>query len=204
MRDLSSDDDIGMTVRSPRRRARSRALAIDVVEPCNAWATALPQAAELCRSAARATLAAAPPLPGAGDAELSLVLADDALLRRLNRTWRGKDKATNVLSFPAQDFAAGAGAAPAEAPLLLGDVVLGFSTVRREAEAQKKPLADHLAHLVVHGVLHLLGFDHASEDDAARMETMERDVLAGIGIADPYEPRPAAPRRSPLARRRDG
>jgi probable rRNA maturation factor len=114
------------------------------------------------------------------DAEVSVVLADDARLRELNRTWRGKDAPTNVLSFPAWRDS------PEEAPLL-GDVVVAYETTAREAEVDGKPFQHHLAHLVVHGTLHLLGFDHETgEADAERMEATERAALAGIGIPDPY------------------
>jgi probable rRNA maturation factor len=112
---------------------------------------------------------------------LSLVLADDATLRALNRRWRAQDKPTNVLSFAAQGEET-----PPDAPLLLGDVVLAFETVAREAAAQGKPLGDHLRHLVVHGVLHLLGHDHERREEAALMEALETRILAGLGVADPY------------------
>ena len=100
-----------------------------------------------------------------------------------HRTWRGKDSSTNVLAFPAADPSV---PVPPGAPLLLGDVVLAFETVRREAVEQQKPLADHLRHLVVHGVLHLLGFDHEITREAERMEALEVAVLATLGIPDPY------------------
>lgn len=153
---------------------------IDLAEPSPLWRPALPGAARVCVRAARAALAAggAP----SGRAELAIVLADDALLQKLNREWRGRDAPTNVLSFPAGE---GGPVAP-EAPLLLGDVVLAFETVAAEAQTQGKSLADHLAHLVVHGVLHLLGFDHEGAAEAQRMEALETQVLAGLGIADPY------------------
>ncbi len=114
------------------------------------------------------------------------MLADDALVRRLNRDYRGVDQATNVLAFPAAD---GGGSVAAEAPLPLGDVVLALETVRREAADQGKSVAEHLSHLVVHGVLHLLGFDHVEAGDAARMEALEIEVLAGLGVPDPYRAR---------------
>jgi probable rRNA maturation factor len=161
-------------------RNPERAPAIELSAPSPRWRRALPAARRLCAEAAAAALA------GAGTAlprpaELGIVLGDDALLRRLNRAWRGEDKPTNVLSFPAQGEVR-----PAGAPVLLGDVVLAFETVSAEARAQGKPLADHLRHLVVHGVLHLLGFDHARAIEARRMEALERTVLAGLGVADPY------------------
>lgn len=154
---------------------------IDVDERSPRWRDALPEAARIAEAAARAALAGCGRAPAA-PAELAIVLGDDALLRDLNRTWRGQDKPTNVLS-----FAAGEDAPPAPgAPLLLGDVVLGFETVAAEAAQQEKPLAHHLAHLVIHGVLHLLGFDHQEAAEAARMEALETRILAGIGIPDPY------------------
>jgi probable rRNA maturation factor len=156
------------------------AVEIDLTEPSPLWRRALPDPARICRRAARAALAGA----GAprGRAELAIVLADDALVRALNRDWRGRDAPTNVLSFGAGD----GGPVPPDAPLLLGDVVLAFETVAAEAQAQGKPLAEHLAHLVVHGVLHLLGFDHEAAAEARRMEALETRVLAGLGVADPY------------------
>jgi probable rRNA maturation factor len=159
-----------------------RSVTIDIAEPCAAWRGALPRRAAICRAAVLAALAAAPSgMVPTARAELSVVLGDDALLRRLNRQWRGKDKPTNVLSFAADDRVV-----RRDAPLLLGDVILAFETVAGEAAAQGKTLADHLCHLLVHGVLHLLGFDHEDAAEAVRMEALETSVLAGLRIADPY------------------
>ncbi len=108
--------------------------------------------------------------------ELSIVFTDDAGMRRLNKKWRGKDKPTNVLSFPQKRG------------LLLGDVILAAETVAREAALAEKPLEDHMAHLIIHGFLHLLGFDHEAEADAAKMEQLERVALETLGISDPYAP----------------
>jgi probable rRNA maturation factor len=168
------------------------AVDIDLAEPCAEWRRRLPEIEALCLGAARSALAAA----GAVDrsAELSLVLADDALVRSLNRRWRGQDKPTNVLSFAAEDGPATA--TPSPLPRLLGDVVLAFETVSAEAAAQEKPLADHLRHLVVHGVLHLLGFDHVVEAEALRMEALETRILAGLGVPDPYRERPPREREA--------
>ena len=130
--------------------------------------------------AAEAAFLAAPSAPR-GPCEVTLVLSDDAEMAELNRLWRGKDTSTNVLSFPA-----GAPIGSESGPRPLGDVVLAAETVRREAEAQGVPLADHVSHLIVHGVLHLLGFDHEREAEAKRMEALEAKALAGLGIADPY------------------
>jgi probable rRNA maturation factor len=157
---------------------RAPALLIDIVASCALWETALPEAAAMAQEAARRALRASG-AQLAAETELALVLADDATIRALNSQWRGQDKPTNVLSFPA--------GSDAGAPLLLlGDVILAFETVRREAQEQGKSLADHLQHLVVHGVLHLVGFDHLADDEAERMEALERQVLATLGIADPY------------------
>ena len=162
------------------------AIEIDLAEPSPLWRQNLPQAERIALTAARAALAGSGrrlDAPG----ELSLVLGDDALVRSLNRAWRGQDKPTNVLSFGAGED----GPHPPGAPRLLGDVVLAFETVAAEATAQGKRLAEHLAHLVVHGVLHLIGFDHEAAAEAERMEALETDILAGFGIADPYRAREA-------------
>ena len=106
------------------------------------------------------------------------MLADDAFVQHLNKTWRGKDQPTNVLSFPAGENTAGIDH--------LGDIVLALETITREAREQDKKPADHLTHLVVHGMLHLLGYDHEDDDEAEEMEALERRILAGLGIADPY------------------
>ncbi|MFP4002162.1 MAG: rRNA maturation RNase YbeY [Alphaproteobacteria bacterium] len=118
------------------------------------------------------------------DQEVSVVLSDDARVRGLNRRYRGQDKPTNVLAFP-PPIAMAIGKPP-EPGHCLGDVVLAFETVKREAEAQKKPFANHMTHLIVHGALHLLGYDHEEERDAARMEAEETAILRRLGIPDPY------------------
>jgi len=114
---------------------------------------------------------------------LGILLTDDAEQRELNRTYRGKDASTNVLSFALTDSETPR--AP-EAPVLLGDVVLAYETVAREAAAQAKPLEHHVQHLVVHGVLHLLGFDHEIETEAEMMEARETEILRRLGVPDPY------------------
>jgi probable rRNA maturation factor len=110
--------------------------------------------------------------------ELAIVLTDDSAIRVLNRHWRGIDAATNVLSFPTKD-------APGEPPLI-GDIVLAYETIEREARSQRKPFAHHVAHLAVHGFLHLLGYDHERNSDAREMEQAERDILQRLAIPDPY------------------
>lgn len=150
-----------------------------------AWTRALPGAEELCRAMATAAVREAGGVLDGPSAEISVVLADDSTVQGLNRDWRGKDSPTNVLSFAALDDED----APvvAGAPLLLGDVILAYGTCEREARDQGKTFAHHTAHLVVHGVLHLLGYDHeADEAEAEEMEALERRVLAAFGIADPY------------------
>jgi|SRR5690348_90108 len=124
-------------------------------------------------------------------AEVSVVLTDDAAVRALNHRWRGINSATNVLSFPAAR-PAGEDESPNSAPSLLGDVVVAYETTAREAEAEGKPLLDHLSHLVVHGFLHLLGYDHESDAAAEEMEHLERTILARLGLPDPYDVRDAA------------
>lgn len=166
--------------------SRPPQVAIEVAVKSARWRKHLRAPEREARKAARAALSGVPRRRIACNrAELCLVLADDGLVRRLNRRWRGRDRSTNVLSFPASsDRVRGA-------PLLLGDVVLAFETVAREAAAQGKSLGHHLAHLVAHGVLHLVGFDHEADAEARRMENLERRVLARLGIADPYRERRA-------------
>jgi probable rRNA maturation factor len=129
---------------------------------------------------AAAAVARHPRCASVRGAEACIVLADDALLRSLNRSYRGKDAPTNVLSFP---FQAPPGGGEARH---LGDVVLAAESVRREAAEQGIPPVQHLQHLVVHGLLHLLGFDHDTDASADAMERLEAKILATLGIADPY------------------
>jgi probable rRNA maturation factor len=121
-----------------------------------------------------------------GDAELAVMLTDDAGVRTLNNNWRGIDKPTNVLSFPALQPTAGA---PADAPRMLGDIAIAYETTRKEADDEEKPFDHHLSHLAVHGFLHLIGYDHEKDDDAEAMEDLEREILAQLGIPDPYADR---------------
>jgi probable rRNA maturation factor len=121
---------------------------------------------------------------GAGDAELAVMLTDDAGIRTLNNNWRGIDQPTNVLSFPALQPAGGR--EPDDAPRTLGDIAIAYETTRREADEEQKPFSNHLSHLAVHGFLHLIGYDHEKDDEAEVMESLERDILAQLGIPDPY------------------
>jgi probable rRNA maturation factor len=111
--------------------------------------------------------------------ELAIVLTDDSAIRQLNRLWRGIDAPTNVLSFPSRQNTA-------DEPPHLGDIVLAYETIAREASAEHKPLAHHVAHLAVHGFLHLLGYDHDKDADAQTMEQTERKILRYLHIPDPY------------------
>lgn len=146
-------------------------LDIEAVVEAEGWEAALTESPEAL--AARVVAAAAQGEDASG--AVSVLFGDDAAVQALNKSWRGKDKPTNVLSFPAPD---GFGA--------LGDIALALETVRREAGAQNKTVRDHTAHLIAHGFLHLLGYDHEDDGEAEVMETRERAILADLGIADPY------------------
>jgi probable rRNA maturation factor len=119
------------------------------------------------------------------DAELAVMLTDDTGIRTLNNNWRGFDKATNVLSFPALQPPEGA-EVPDDMPVMLGDIAIAYETTRREADEEEKPFAHHLSHLAVHGFLHLVGYDHENAEEAEEMEQMEREILSTLGIPDPY------------------
>jgi probable rRNA maturation factor len=159
------------------RRAR-----IDVAVLSRAWKQGERAHVATVRRAARTALAAALTTRQQMQADISVALLSDARMRTLNRRFRGKDTPTNVLSFPA--FAADA--LPAAGPAMLGDIALAFETTAREAAAEGKAFAAHLAHLTVHGVLHLLGYDHLKERDAVAMENLERRILGRLDIPDPY------------------
>jgi probable rRNA maturation factor len=156
----------------PARRGVAPNIDVDIQSPL--W-DAQPEAERQVRAA---IAAAAARKPSAG--EVSVLLADDAAVKALNRDWRGIDKPTNVLSFPsATPKAAGV-------PALLGDIAIAFETLDREAKAENRPFLHHLAHLTVHGYLHLLGYDHQTDSEAEAMEALEREILAAMLIPDPY------------------
>jgi probable rRNA maturation factor len=161
-----------------RGRRKPNAPSIDIVVACPRWKARRGVAALLRRAIAEAAMVST------RRGELAIVLADDSKIRALNKTWRGKDTPTNVLSFPAKQHGA---------PHLLGDIVLAYETLAREAKAERKPFAHHLAHLAVHGYLHLVGFDHEEDDDAFAMEGAEIAILARLKVPNPY-----------VARRRKG
>jgi len=122
-----------------------------------------------------------------GDTEIAVMLTDDAGIRTLNNNWRGIDKPTNVLSFPALQPTGPVG--EDDPPRMLGDIAIAFETMRREADEAQKPFEHHLSHLTVHGFLHLIGYDHETDDDAEEMEALETEILAQLGIPDPYADR---------------
>ena len=139
------------------------------------WTSAIADAEARAEQAAQTALTGANRTGG-----VTVLLTDDETVRDLNARFRGKDAATNVLSFPA----------PTNPEDHLGDIALALGVMVREASEQGKPLGHHLQHLVIHGVLHLIGYDHETDGDAERMESLERQLLAGLGVPDPYAPQP--------------
>lgn len=181
----------------------AQTLVIDVAVSAE-WKRASRTPAAICKRAAIAALeaVAARRKPKGAIVELAVVLTSDAAVKKLNALYRGKNKPTDVLSFPAW-----AGADPNDArEAILGDVVIARGVAARDAGSENKTLDEHLAHLAVHGVLHLLGYDHESDDDARAMERLEISVLKSLGIPDPYvartRQRDARARRKPKAPRR--
>ena len=148
---------------------------IDIEVEDSAWTTALPDAQSLVHIAVEAALEACPAARGRSSG-LTILLTNDAIVRDLNARFRSEDTATNVLSFPS---------AP-NPENHLGDIALAHQVCAREAAEQGKSLAHHLQHLTIHGVLHLLGYDHIGDDEAEAMEDLERMVLARLGVSDPY------------------
>lgn len=186
------NDDPGSSIDSPSL------LELDIVFQSGDWQAAINSIDEDARLAVTETLRTegqrTEGLESA--AEICICLADDPFLQDLNARYRGKDQPTNVLSFPqfdpnAKDFSPGP--PPGTGPLLLGDIVLSLDTLKREADAEGKTLRDHFLHLVVHGTLHLLGYDHEISDEATLMEDLERRILARMGVSDHYadEPEPS-------------
>lgn len=172
-----TDTDSRRSPTKPRLKRGRQELAVEVVREDGDWSAFEP--AEEMIAALTVEIAADPALEF-GNAGASIALASDARVRELNRTYRGKDKPTNVLSFPS------AHPIDASAPTYLGDIILAAETLIREAAELGIPPAHHFQHLCVHGLLHLLGYDHESLTDAKEMEGLETTILARLGIPDPY------------------
>jgi probable rRNA maturation factor len=156
-------------------------LEIDISITDDDWTNALGDVEGLCRSAALAAFQVAGP-QDFDNAEVSILLSDNTQVQDLNREYRDKDKPTNVLSFASLDEAQPMHGGPA----LLGDIVIAYGVASSEAKTENKPLNNHLSHLVVHGMFHLLGLDHECADEADQMEALEIKTLSSLGIADPY------------------
>ena len=162
-----------------------KAHTLDILIDTPAWTKALRNVRAVCRRAAVAALDVA---KLNGSAGASVLLTTDTAVRRLNAIYRGKDKPTNVLSFPA-------GRPRVTKLRVLGDIAIAYGVVAREAKAEDKTLSAHLSHLVVHGILHLLSYNHEEDKDAAAMERLEIKILARLGIDDPYAAPPAVKAR---------
>jgi probable rRNA maturation factor len=163
-------------------------VTVDVLIESPSWEKAEPAAEAVVREAV--SRAAAATDVGAAAAEVAVLLCDDATIAALNAQWRGREEPTNVLSFPAPPAsdlpASDPAASDSSVPVHLGDIAIACETVVREAREQGRTVSQHLAHLAVHGFLHLLGYDHQTDQEAQHMETLEREVLATLGISDPY------------------
>lgn len=177
---------------SPARTAPREDEAIEISIDDVHWQTAFPAIRRTIEDAAHAAVAAAGVadyLAGSRQVSISFLLTDDAAIGALNRTWRQQDKPTNVLSFP--NLLLTPGEMPVltgdPQPLLLGDIALAYQTIESEASMAGIPLQNHLTHLVIHGVLHLLGYDHVEDSDAEAMEALEVAALTRMGIPNPYE-----------------
>jgi probable rRNA maturation factor len=155
--------------------------ATEVLVTADCWQDVPDAEAVILRAVAVASEAAD---ADTGAAELAVMLTDDAGIRTLNNNWRGIDKPTNVLSFPALQPTAPVG--DDDPPRMLGDIAIAYETLRREADDEAKPFDHHLSHLVVHGFLHLIGYDHETDEEAEAMEALEKEILAQLGIPDPY------------------
>jgi probable rRNA maturation factor len=155
-------------------------VTVDVLSESPLW-----ESEPAAEAVVREAIAQAAAATGAGDAaaEVAVLLCDDAAIAALNAQWRGREEPTNVLSFPAP-----LPASDASAPIHLGDIAIACETVVREAGERRVTVSKHLAHLAVHGFLHLLGYDHRTDGEAEHMEALEREILARLGISDPYAP----------------
>jgi probable rRNA maturation factor len=189
MRETSAESALGK--RSPRERnptlmARFALPISEILVVADCWQAQGDAEAVIHRAIATAAefVEAGLAEKGFGEAELAVMLTDDSGIRTLNLNWRGIDKPTNVLSFPALAPAGRRG--PDDAPAMLGDIAIAYETTRREADDEQKPFDHHLSHLAVHGFLHLIGYDHENDAEADAMEALETEILAQLGIPDPY------------------
>jgi probable rRNA maturation factor len=157
------------------------ALSVDIIEESSLWGKALGLRGVITKAAAAVMAHPAGSAAMRGGEAVCVALSDDASIARLNWRWRNQNVPTNVLSFPTLPTARHCG------PGKLGDIVLAYETVEREARADGKTINDHVAHLVAHAMLHLLGYNHETEGEAEHMEALEVSILATIGIDDPYE-----------------
>ena len=170
---------------TPARRPKSRTepVKLELVVKSALW-----QKRRTAKSVIKKAILASAKAASTAPAELAIVLSNDSGIQALNRDWRGKDQPTNVLSFPAAPAVARSGKSQVPSPYI-GDIVIAYQTTAREAVAEGKPFDHHLAHLAVHGFLHLLGYDHENDRDAETMENLERRILRRLAVPDPYAPR---------------
>lgn len=166
----------GLAKTAPKRH--SLAPSIDIQVQSRLW-----DAQPLAEQAVRDAIAVAAATLSTSDGEVSILLTDDSAVRVLNRDWRGIDKATNVLSFPASRATAAGGAG------ILGDIVIAYETLQRECDDEDRNFLHHLTHLTVHGFLHLIGYDHQSDVQAEEMEGLERKIMTLMNMPDPYPDR---------------
>lgn len=152
----------------------------------DAWQKDLPEIDAIIKRACINTLNMVEITDYADNIEISVLLTDNEQIQELNNEYRGKDKPTNVLSFPSQKLAAGE-YEDLEGNVILGDLIFGLEIIKQEAEEQEKTLEHHLSHLVVHGTLHLIGYDHINDTDAQEMENIEIDILEEMGVDNPYQ-----------------
>ena len=163
----------------------SNEIIILINKPC--WEQPLAYWTELLEPVVRKTLHYA---KWAQPSEVNILLTDDAEMRKLNKQYRGFDKSTNVLSFPsleAKEVAALLNESTQQTPIILGDIALAFEAIQHESREQDKSFTQHLVHLVVHGILHLLGYDHDNDEDASKMESLEIEILSDLMIPNPYK-----------------
>ena len=160
-------------------------IEIDVIFKNPAWNEILPNVEEVVTSMCLSTLHYLNITQKTQHIEVAIVLTDNTMMQQLNKQYRNKDHPTNVLSFPSHNLIAGQ-YDNLKTAITLGDIVLGLEAIQCEARAQEKTLQNHLSHLIVHGTLHLLGYDHKAEDEASQMETIETKILLQKDISDPY------------------